>query len=75
MRGGQTTLTEGGVEDFPWVARIHKGMNAMNRSDQIDQWPLTPDPLPLRWDEGGVIRVGTGRVSLDLVVEMYYSGG
>jgi uncharacterized protein (DUF433 family) len=35
---------------------------------------LQPDLLPLRWDEGGVIRVGTSRISLDLVVEQYESG-
>lgn len=36
--------------------------------------PLHADPLPLRADEGGVVRVGSGRVSLDLVVEQYENG-
>src|SRR5262245_19456256 len=36
--------------------------------------PLHADPLPLRRDEGGVIRVGNSRISLDLVVEQYESG-
>ena len=31
-------------------------------------------PEPLRWDEGGVIRVGAGRITLDLIVERYESG-
>jgi hypothetical protein len=36
--------------------------------------PLHADPLPLRVDEGGVVRVGTSRVGLDLVVEQYENG-
>jgi uncharacterized protein (DUF433 family) len=32
------------------------------------------DPPPLRIDEGGAIRVGKSRVSLDLVVEQYENG-
>lgn len=36
--------------------------------------PLNADPLPLRVDKGGVIRVGKGRISLDLVVEQYENG-
>ena len=36
--------------------------------------PLPPDRPPLRIDDGGVIRVGDGRVSLDVVVEQYENG-
>jgi uncharacterized protein (DUF433 family) len=36
--------------------------------------PLHPEPPPLRVDEGGAVRVGKGRVSLDLVVEQYENG-
>src|SRR5262245_13307469 len=36
--------------------------------------PLHADPLPLRRDEGGVIRVGNSRISIDLVVEQYENG-
>lgn len=32
------------------------------------------ESLPLRWDEGGVIRVGQSRISLDLLVEQYENG-
>lgn len=39
-----------------------------------DVLPLHNDRVPLRVDEGGVIRVGTSRVSLDVVVEQYESG-
>ena len=35
---------------------------------------LHADPPPLRVDEGGVVRVGNSRVSLDLVVEQYENG-
>jgi uncharacterized protein (DUF433 family) len=36
--------------------------------------PLHADPLPLRVDEGGAVRVGNSRISLDLVVEQYENG-
>src|SRR5947209_1371219 len=36
--------------------------------------PLHADPPPLRVDEGGAVRVGDGRVSLDLVIEQYENG-
>ena len=36
--------------------------------------PLHADLLPLRVDEGGTVRVGTTRISLDLVVEQYENG-
>ena len=46
----------------------------MESRELTESLPLHPDPLPLRWDEGGVIRVGTSRISLDLVVEQYENG-
>ena len=36
--------------------------------------PLQAEPPPLRVDEGGAVRVGQSRVSLDLVVEQYENG-
>ncbi len=36
--------------------------------------PLHPERPPLRVDEGGVVRIGKSRVSLDLVVEQYENG-
>jgi uncharacterized protein (DUF433 family) len=36
--------------------------------------PLEAVSPPLRVDEGGVVRVGNSRVSLDLVVEQYENG-
>ena len=36
--------------------------------------PLHADPPPLRVDEGGSVRVGKSRISLDLIVEQYENG-
>jgi uncharacterized protein (DUF433 family) len=36
--------------------------------------PLGPEAPPLRVDEGGVVRVGTSRITLDLVVQQYENG-
>jgi uncharacterized protein (DUF433 family) len=36
--------------------------------------PLDAEVPPLRVDEGGVVRVGVTRISLDLVVEQYENG-
>ncbi len=36
--------------------------------------PIQAEPPPLREDEGGVVRIGKSRVSLDLVVEQYENG-
>ena len=50
--------------------------------DEREQKPNGPaqeiclhvDPPPLRIDDGGVIRVGKSRISLDLIVEQYENG-
>jgi uncharacterized protein (DUF433 family) len=45
--------------------------------DQYEQYELLPRhavPPPLRVDEGGAIRIGNSRVTLDLVVEQYGNG-
>lgn len=36
--------------------------------------PLHADLPPLREDEGGVVRIGNSRISLDLIVEQYENG-
>src|SRR6184192_4166816 len=36
--------------------------------------PLHSDRPPLRVDEGGVVRIGSSRISLDLVIEQYENG-
>lgn len=39
-----------------------------------NELPLHADPLPLRVEEGGVVRIGTSHISLDLVVDQYENG-
>jgi uncharacterized protein (DUF433 family) len=36
--------------------------------------PLHTDVLPLRVDEGGAVRIGNSRISLDLIVWQYENG-
>src|SRR5436190_19773219 len=36
--------------------------------------PLHAEPPPLRVDQGGAVRVGNSRVSLDVVIEQYENG-
>jgi uncharacterized protein (DUF433 family) len=36
--------------------------------------PLNDSPVPLLLDEGGAMRIGTSRVTLDLIVEQYENG-
>jgi uncharacterized protein (DUF433 family) len=45
-----------------------------NPSGAPEALPLHPECPPLRVDEGGVVRVGISRISLDLVVEQYENG-
>jgi uncharacterized protein (DUF433 family) len=46
----------------------------MDEHELIAMLPLPADPPPLRTDEGGALRVGNSRVTLDLVVEQYENG-
>jgi uncharacterized protein (DUF433 family) len=46
----------------------------MNELEPNELLPLHIDHPPLRVDEGGAVRVGDSRVSLDLVVEQYENG-
>jgi uncharacterized protein (DUF433 family) len=41
---------------------------------QAEALPLHAEPPPLRVDQGGAVRVGKSRVSLDLVVQQYENG-
>ena len=43
-------------------------------ADRTNELPPFEDPTPLRADDGGVVRVGTSRVTLDVVVEQYENG-
>jgi uncharacterized protein (DUF433 family) len=46
----------------------------MDERELNELLPLDPDAPPLRLDEGGAVRVGKSRISLDLVVEQYENG-
>jgi uncharacterized protein (DUF433 family) len=46
----------------------------MNERELNELLPFHADPPPLRVDEGGAVRVGKSRISLDLVVEQYENG-
>ena len=46
----------------------------MSEAQQCDGIPLTAERPPLRFDDGGIIRVGNTRISLDLIVEQYENG-
>src|SRR5262245_4757178 len=43
-------------------------------SNPANGLPVHAEPPPLRVDEGGAVRVGKSRVSLDLVVEQHENG-
>ena len=46
----------------------------MDEHEQNGSLPLAAERPPLRVDEGGAVRVGKSRISLDLVVEQYENG-
>ena len=43
-------------------------------SDNTTELPLCAELPPLHADEAGAVRVGSSRISLDLVVEQYENG-
>ena len=47
---------------------------AMNQRELNKLLPLNGEPLPFRLDEGGVVRIGNSRITLDLLVEQYENG-
>ena len=46
----------------------------MDQRELNNLLPLHADRPPLRVDEGGSVRIGNSRISLDLVVEQYENG-
>lgn len=46
----------------------------MNTRELSKLLPLNGEPLPFRQDEGGVVRIGNSRITLDLIVEQYENG-
>jgi uncharacterized protein (DUF433 family) len=51
---------------------LEAGASAVKES--VETLSVHADPPPLRTDQGGVVRVGRSRVSLDIVVEQYENG-
>jgi uncharacterized protein (DUF433 family) len=67
----RSKLTESYSKLYPVVV--------LNREATVAEGPAGPLPLhaerpPLRVDEGGAVRVGKSRISLDLVIEQYENG-
>lgn len=46
----------------------------MDKQELRELFPLDAVAPPLRIDEGGAVKVGTSRITLDLIVEEYQSG-
>ena len=46
----------------------------MNESQPSSLLSLQPEMPPLRVDDGGTVRVGKSRISLDLIIERYVDG-
>jgi uncharacterized protein (DUF433 family) len=46
----------------------------MDERELNEALPIHAETPPLRVDEGGVVRVGHSRISLDLIVEQYENG-
>ena len=66
-------LTREGVEYLLQVGQsLVPGM--FNEQSPVAALPLHAVAPPLRMDEGGVVRVGNSRISLDLIVEQYDNG-
>jgi uncharacterized protein (DUF433 family) len=62
--------------DRDLAARVVAGLDraATVAEGPAQALPLDADPPPLRVDEGGAVRVGRSRISLDSVVEQYENG-
>src|SRR5688572_33322364 len=76
-----TTRCDRGNASHPWRwYTINKTCQAsqpnvlMNQHVQAEALPLSSEAPPLRVDEGGVVRIGKSRVTLDLIVSQYENG-
>jgi uncharacterized protein (DUF433 family) len=64
------------IADRDLAPLVVAGLNraAAAAEGPAESLPLHADRLPLRVDEGGAVRVGRSRISLDLIVEQYENG-
>ncbi len=72
-------LTREGVENLlhlgqSLIAGMFGEKEATIAEGSAEALPLNADRPPLRVDDGGAVRVGKSRISLDLVVEQYENG-
>jgi uncharacterized protein (DUF433 family) len=72
-------LTREGVEKFlrlgsSLVSAMFGEESVTITEGSVPSLPLDANPCFLRLDEGGVVRVGKSRISLDLIVEQYENG-
>ncbi len=68
------TLQDLGLDRLSIEDRITLAQRLLDSTTRKDTLPLWADRPPLRVDEGGAVRVGNSRATLDLVVEQYDSG-
>ena len=66
---GKSTAFPGELISVPTVV-----LEEVKQQGSADMLPLHADRPPLRVDEGGAVRVGNSRISLDLIVEQYENG-
>ena len=83
MEAGETVITksppltrEGTLELLQLGQSLVPGMFSEVNAPEMASgtFAILADGPPLRLDEGGVVRVGKSRISLDLVVEQYENG-
>jgi uncharacterized protein (DUF433 family) len=67
--------SNGGLNEAAPGSREVLRATTVKRAEALDgPLPLRSDPLPLRVDNGGAVRVGRSRISLDLIIEQYENG-
>lgn len=67
-------LTREGVEHMLRIGASLVPTMFVGAAADSGDFPRQLDPPPFRVDEGGVVRLGQSRVSLDVVVEQYENG-
>ena len=73
-------LTREGVENLlqtgqSQISALFEGTMPVNDTRSVNPLLLQSETPPCRVDEGGAVRVGNSRVTLDLIVEQYENGG
>jgi hypothetical protein len=77
ISNGRRTLTaEGETANEVYYRMVQKALGIAPGVQEEPTMPLTlrTDPVPLRMDEHGVIRVGDSQVLLDIVIREFNNG-